>query len=430
MALRVLLADESTTIKKVMQLALQDFAVEVKAVHAGVDVLDVARSYQPDIIFADVLLQKKNGYEVCAILKADAELKVIPVVLMWSSFLDLDEAQAKASGANARLEKPFDVETLRKQVLELVPKTRSQRLAHFLDYSPKLNEELKNEAAKPMPPPAPKAPPGPPNVSTNPVIPMPSPKAKAPSAVQTETPSQASTWNMGSFNDPSTFESAGLAAPENEDEESFQPLELSNLDRLPEPAAFSTDATTRASSMTKAQTSSPVFSNDDETWSRQDLSQFKLNLPPISVGEGHEEFKLDMGEQEFSQPNFQLHQTARPAPEIQLPRTFDEPDPDFGPDLTLDAHEIANASEEIALPLEPFGLDQPFTDQSFKIDEPLETKTTPLIPQLSADRLEELIRAQSREIIETVVRKLVPELATTIIREELERLLADTERRV
>ncbi|RYZ76101.1 MAG: response regulator, partial [Proteobacteria bacterium] len=145
MALRVLLADESTTIKKVMQLALQDFAVEVKAVHAGVDVLDVARSFQPDVIFADVLLQKKNGYEVCGLLKADAGLKAVPVVLMWSSFMDLDDQLAKNAGAEGRLEKPFDVETLRKLVLELVPKTRTQRLAHFLDFPQKPTEELRLE---------------------------------------------------------------------------------------------------------------------------------------------------------------------------------------------------------------------------------------------------------------------------------------------
>ena len=91
MALRVLLADESTTIKKVMQLALQDFAVEVKAVHSGLDVTEVARGFAPDIVFADVLLQKKNGYEVCAELKRDSKLNSIPTVLMWSSFMDLDE---------------------------------------------------------------------------------------------------------------------------------------------------------------------------------------------------------------------------------------------------------------------------------------------------------------------------------------------------
>src|SRR6185437_16945127 len=102
MALRVLLADESSTIKKVFQLALQDFAVDVRPVNIGVDVLSVTKSFQPDIIFADVLLQKKNGYDVCSEIKAEDSLGYIPVVLMWSGFMELDEDKFQASQANGR----------------------------------------------------------------------------------------------------------------------------------------------------------------------------------------------------------------------------------------------------------------------------------------------------------------------------------------
>jgi CheY-like chemotaxis protein len=134
MALRVLLADESSTIKKVFQLALQDFAVDVRPVNIGTDVVQVAQSFQPDIIFADVLLQKKNGYEVSAEVKADTTLFGVPVVLMWSGFMELDEDKFQASHANAKLEKPFDVTTLRKLVTDLVPKTQNQRISQFLAF--------------------------------------------------------------------------------------------------------------------------------------------------------------------------------------------------------------------------------------------------------------------------------------------------------
>ena len=432
MALRVLLADESTTIKKVMQLALQDFAVEVKAVHAGVDVLDVARSFKPDLIFVDVLLQKKNGYEVCGLLKADPELKSIPVILMWSSFMDLDDALAKASGAEARLEKPFDVETLRKQVLELVPKTRSQRLAHFLEYPQKFNEDLKGDAKAAAPasePPAAKvAAPRP----TAPPVPAP-----APIPGPNETPS---TWSMASFDDPANFETTTAGAdvsdaPADADEEEFKPLELSQLGQNP-------------TTQTPLETFEPEPSNefapvpgDDEVWARQDLSQFKLDLPPITVGDGSdggENFNIDLGDQEFSRPDFNLNDPAQNHSSVQMP-------PRRKSDLALDIDEI-NAAPEIALPLEPMletvdsaGFDSPnfgsdlepmdlAADPSFEspFESSFETTREPVVPQLSADRLEAIIRAQSREIIEQVVRKMVPELASTIIREELERLLEDT----
>jgi two-component system cell cycle response regulator len=134
MALRVLLADESHTIKKVFQLALQDYAVEVRPVNIGLDVLPVAKKFKPDIVFADVLLQKKSGYEVCAELKGDAELKNVPVILMWSGFMELDDDKVEAAQANSKLEKPFDVNTLRKIVQEYVPKTKTQKLSGFLHF--------------------------------------------------------------------------------------------------------------------------------------------------------------------------------------------------------------------------------------------------------------------------------------------------------
>lgn len=153
MALRVLLADESSTIKKVFQLALQDFAVEVRPVNIGVDVVPVAQGFKPDIIFADVLLQKKNGYDVSAEVKQNPSLKDIPVVLMWSGFMELDEDKFQACMANAQLEKPFDVGALRKLVTDLVPRTNNQKLSQYLSF-PKM-PDLEEKAP---PPPAEAAP--------------------------------------------------------------------------------------------------------------------------------------------------------------------------------------------------------------------------------------------------------------------------------
>lgn len=134
MALRVLLADNSETIKKVIQLTLQDFAIDLRIVTLGVDVLDVALQFKPDIIFVDVLLQKKSGYEVSKELKNNVQLKNTPVVLMWSGFMEVDEVKAKESLADARLEKPFDADTLKNMVNDLVKKSAPQDISSFLDY--------------------------------------------------------------------------------------------------------------------------------------------------------------------------------------------------------------------------------------------------------------------------------------------------------
>ena len=151
MSLRVLLADESVSIKKVMQLALQDYGVDVKSVSQGMDVLPLAKSFRPDVIFMDVLLPKKSGYESCAEVKADNELNHLPVVLMWSGFIKIDANKAKASRCDEQLEKPFDAETLRSLVRKLVPRLRSNEIAPFVQF-PKMPEISEVKPAAPSNP--------------------------------------------------------------------------------------------------------------------------------------------------------------------------------------------------------------------------------------------------------------------------------------
>ncbi len=165
MALRVLLADNSETIKKVIQLTLQDFGLDLRIVTLGVDVIDVATQFKPDVIFVDILLQKKSGYDVSREIKTHPQLKSIPVILMWSGFMEFDESKAKDSLADARLEKPFEAAHLRQLVQKLVQKTQSNPLGSFLDFpdTPKIQktaqaaakndpllelEKIKQESAK------------------------------------------------------------------------------------------------------------------------------------------------------------------------------------------------------------------------------------------------------------------------------------------
>ena len=132
MSLRVLLADESPSIKKAFDLALKDFAVTVQTVHQGTDVLELFKSFKPDICFLDVLLPKKNGYDACTDIKHDGHMQT-PIVLMWSNFMEVDEAKFKNCGANAKLEKPFETKTLREIVISHVPKVKQNKISEFLE---------------------------------------------------------------------------------------------------------------------------------------------------------------------------------------------------------------------------------------------------------------------------------------------------------
>ena len=134
MALKVLLADESTSIKKAFHLALSDYGVEVKSVPSGLDVLSVSLDFKPDIIFADVLLTKKSGYEVCKEVKSHPSLSTIPFILMWSHFMEFDSNLATHSGFTDKLEKPFDTESLRQRVNTYVPKTKKHPLNGMIEF--------------------------------------------------------------------------------------------------------------------------------------------------------------------------------------------------------------------------------------------------------------------------------------------------------
>ena len=76
MALRVLLADESSTIKKAIQMALSEYSVEVKSVQSGLDVLSVAHTFKPDIILADYSLPTFDGMQALAIAREKYPLKI------------------------------------------------------------------------------------------------------------------------------------------------------------------------------------------------------------------------------------------------------------------------------------------------------------------------------------------------------------------
>jgi CheY-like chemotaxis protein len=104
---KLLLADDSATIQKVIDLTFADEGVRVVAVGNGQDAIDQLLEMQPDIVLADVFMPARNGYEVCEYVKTNEKLKHIPVMLLVGSFEPFDEAEARRVGADYILTKPF-----------------------------------------------------------------------------------------------------------------------------------------------------------------------------------------------------------------------------------------------------------------------------------------------------------------------------------
>ena len=104
---KLLLADDSATIQKVIDLTFADEGVQVVAVGNGQDAIDQLLELEPDIVLADVFMPSPDGYEVCRYVKTHEKLKHIPVVLLVGSFEPFDEAEARRVGADDILTKPF-----------------------------------------------------------------------------------------------------------------------------------------------------------------------------------------------------------------------------------------------------------------------------------------------------------------------------------
>ena len=126
MAKRILLADDSITIQKVVELTFSDGDYEVTAVNNGTKAIQALSQMRPDIILSDIIMPEKNGYEVCEFVKSHPEYRNIPVVLLTGTFEPFDPDRADKAGCDAVVTKPFESQNLIHKVEELIEAARSK----------------------------------------------------------------------------------------------------------------------------------------------------------------------------------------------------------------------------------------------------------------------------------------------------------------
>ncbi|HYN23073.1 MAG TPA: response regulator [Thermoanaerobaculia bacterium] len=119
---RILLADDSVTIQKVIELTFMDDDYVVSPVSNGDDAIKALPDVDPDFVIADVHMPGANGYEVCR--RSKERRPDVPVLLLVGTFEPFDEAQARAAGADSYLKKPFDSQELLQRVGELLAGSR------------------------------------------------------------------------------------------------------------------------------------------------------------------------------------------------------------------------------------------------------------------------------------------------------------------
>ncbi|MFN7962153.1 MAG: response regulator [Thermoanaerobaculia bacterium] len=114
----ILLADDSVTIQKVIELTFMDEDFEVTSVSNGSAAIERLGEMHPDLVIADVHMPGASGYDVCRMVKR--VYPSVPVMLLVGTFEAFDEAEARAAGADRDLKKPFDSHELLSTVRELL----------------------------------------------------------------------------------------------------------------------------------------------------------------------------------------------------------------------------------------------------------------------------------------------------------------------
>jgi CheY-like chemotaxis protein len=114
----ILLADDSLTIRKVVELTFSDSDIRVESVGSGSEALDRIASVSPDLVLADVVMPEPSGYEICERIKAST--RPVPVLLLAGTFEPFDVERARACGADGHLVKPFESGVLIERVETLL----------------------------------------------------------------------------------------------------------------------------------------------------------------------------------------------------------------------------------------------------------------------------------------------------------------------
>ena len=111
-AMKVLVVDDSNTIRRSAEIFLKQGGHEVLLAEDGFDALAKINDYQPDLVFCDILMPRLDGYQTCAIIKRNPRFAGIPVVMLSSKDGVFDKARGRMVGSEEYVTKPFTKDQL------------------------------------------------------------------------------------------------------------------------------------------------------------------------------------------------------------------------------------------------------------------------------------------------------------------------------
>jgi twitching motility two-component system response regulator PilG len=113
---KVLVIDDSNTIRRSAEIFLRQGGHEVVLAEDGFDALAKVNDHQPELIFCDILMPRLDGYQTCAIIKRNPRFTHVPVIMLSSKDGLFDKARGRMVGSEDYLTKPFTKEQLLRAV--------------------------------------------------------------------------------------------------------------------------------------------------------------------------------------------------------------------------------------------------------------------------------------------------------------------------
>ena len=110
--IKVLVIDDSNTIRRSAEMFLRQAGFEVILAEDGFDALAKISDHQPRVIFVDIMMPRLDGYQTCALIKQNPVLKSTPVIMLSSKDGVFDRARGRLAGSDRYLTKPFTKEGL------------------------------------------------------------------------------------------------------------------------------------------------------------------------------------------------------------------------------------------------------------------------------------------------------------------------------
>lgn len=118
---RVLVIDDSQTIRRSAEIYLAEAGCEVLLAEDGFDALAKIADHRPHVIFVDIMMPRLDGYQTCALIKRHPKFSATPVIMLSSKDGLFDRARGRLAGSDLYLTKPFTRDALLKALFDYVP---------------------------------------------------------------------------------------------------------------------------------------------------------------------------------------------------------------------------------------------------------------------------------------------------------------------